>query len=102
MKRLSIIAVALCLSFCGSSALAQGIGSSIGHGLGTQHSSVSGGAFGSSAAAPGTNSLGTALGSSGHGRGYRIKGAPLGTGNAAVARENARVQRMVHSICRGC
>lgn len=98
MKKLSILCIALCLDLCGNSVLAQGIGG----GLGMQHSSASGGAFGSSAATPGTNSLGTALGSSGRGRGHRIKGPPLGTGNPAVDREDARAQRMVESICRGC
>jgi hypothetical protein len=64
--------------------------------------SVTGGAFGSSASAPGTNSLGTALPSSGRGRGHKIKGPALGTGNPAVDREDARVDKMVRSICRGC
>jgi hypothetical protein len=62
--------------------------------------SVTGGAFGSRATAPGTNSLGTALSSGGRGR--RMKGPPLGTGNPAVDREDKRVARTVHSICRGC
>jgi hypothetical protein len=65
------------------------------------HSS-SGGAFGTSAAAPGTNSLGTALPSPGRGK-KRMKGPPLGTGSPAVDREDAQVARIVHSsICRGC
>jgi hypothetical protein len=62
--------------------------------------SVTGGAFGSSAAAPGTNSLGTALSSSGAGLGP-IKGPLLGT-SPAVDREDAKVERMMGSICRGC
>jgi hypothetical protein len=67
------------------------------------HASTSGGAFGSSAAAPGTNSLSTALPSSGgRGRGAKMKGPPLGTGNPAVDREDAKVARIVRSICRGC
>ena len=65
------------------------------------HHSSSGGAFGSSAAAPGTNSLGTALSSDG-GRGRRMKGPALGTGNPAVDREDAKVDKLVKSICRGC
>jgi hypothetical protein len=95
MKKLSILCAALCLGLSGNWSFAYGFGG----GIGGQHS---GGAFGTSAAAPGTNSLGTALGSSGRGRGHRIKGPPLGTGNPAVDREDARVDRMVRSICRGC
>jgi hypothetical protein len=68
--------------------------------MGMHHSS-SGGAFGSSAAAPGTNSLGTALSTDG-GRGRRMKGPELGTGNPAVDREDAKVDKVVRSICRGC
>jgi hypothetical protein len=93
MKKLFI----LCLSFglCVSTvAFARG-------GLGMHHSS-SGGAFGSSAAAPGTNSLGTALSSDDPGSGRKTKGPALGTGNPAVDREDAKVARMVRSICRGC
>jgi hypothetical protein len=92
MTKLSILLAALCVS------LPMGAAS----GIGMQHSASSGGAFGSSAAAPGTNSLGTALSSSGRGH-RRMKGPPLGTGNAAVDREDAQVARIVHSsICRGC
>jgi len=69
-------------------------------GMGSRHSAVTGGAFGSRSTAPGTNSLGTALSSGGAGR--RMKGPPLGTGNPAVDREDKRVARVVHSICRGC
>jgi hypothetical protein len=69
-------------------------------GMGSHHSSVSGGAFGSSPTAPGTNSLGTALASDG--AGSAMKGPALGTGNPAVDREDARVAREVESICRGC
>jgi len=58
-----------------------------------------GGAFGSSAAAPGTNSLGTALSSSGAGR--PMKGPVLGT-SPAIDREEAKVEKMLGSICRGC
>ena len=64
------------------------------------HSSATGGAAGTSPTAPGTNSLGTALSSSG--AGAKQKGPELGTGNPAVDREDARVAKMVHSICRGC
>jgi hypothetical protein len=49
---------------------------------------------------PGTNSLGTALSSSGFGN-SQAKGPPLGT-NAAIDREDAHVDKIVRSICRGC
>jgi hypothetical protein len=70
-----------------------------GGGMGS-HASVTGGAFGTSAAAPGTNSLGTALSSSGIGNGP-MKGPLLGT-NPAIDREEAKVDKMIGSICRGC
>ena len=73
----------------------------LGLGSDSQHSSESGGVFGSSASRPGTNSLGTALAGP-RGNGVRKKGTLLGTGTAAIARENKRVERSVHSICRGC
>jgi hypothetical protein len=71
-----------------------------GGGMGSHHSSSTGGAFGASRTAPGTNSLGTALSSGGAGE--RTKGPPLGTGNPTVDREDKRVARIVGSICRGC
>jgi len=61
--------------------------------------SMTGGAFGTSAAAPGTNSLGTALPSSG--TGTAMKGSLLGT-SPAIDREDAKVDKMIGSICRGC
>jgi hypothetical protein len=51
MKKLSV----LCASLSVTAAFARG------GGMGSSHMSVTGGAFGTSAAAPGTNSLGTAL-----------------------------------------
>jgi hypothetical protein len=69
-------------------------------GLGMAHSSSMGGAFGTSPAAPGTNSLGTAL--SGGGSGMAQRGAALGTGSPAVDREDRKAAAMVNSICRGC
>jgi hypothetical protein len=95
MTKSSIICVALCLSLSAGAAFGRGLGG------GMHHSSISGGAYGSSAAAPGTNSLGTALSSSGGGNG-RMKGPPLGTGDPAVDREDAKAAKMVQSICRGC
>jgi hypothetical protein len=60
---------------------------------------MTGGALGTTAAAPGTNSLGTAVSSSGTER--PMKGPLLGT-DAAIDREEAKVDKMVGSICRGC
>ena len=99
MKKLSILCIIACLGLSGSAAFGRGHGG--GMGMGMHHSSMSGGAFGTSAAAPGTNSLGTALATAGRGEG-RLKGPPLGTGNPAVDREDAKVAKMVESICRGC
>jgi hypothetical protein len=93
MNRLLILTVALSI---GSSSTAF----SRGGGMGMHHSSATGGAAGTSPTSPGTNSLGTALSSGGAGGAQ--KGPPLGTGNPAVDREDARVAKMVHSICRGC
>jgi hypothetical protein len=93
MKKLFILCVALCMGFS-TAAFSRG-------GIESHHSSTTGGAFGTNAAAPGTNSLGTALSSTG-GSGAAEKGPELGTGNPAVDREDARVAKMVGSICRGC
>jgi hypothetical protein len=71
-----------------------------GSGMGMHHSSSStGGAFGASPTAPGTNSSGTALSSGGSGVGG---GPALGTGDPAVEREDRKAARMVSSICKGC
>jgi hypothetical protein len=93
MKKLSILCIALCAGLSVTAAFARG------GGMGS-HMSVTGGAFGTSAAAPGTNSLGTALSSSGTGNGP-MKGPLLGT-NPAIDREEAKVDKMIGSICRGC
>jgi hypothetical protein len=90
MKRLSVLCVALCVGLSTSAVLARGGG----------HMSVTGGAFGTSPATPGTNSSGTALPSSGVGDGP-MKGPLLGT-NPAIDREEAKVDKMISSICRGC
>jgi hypothetical protein len=71
-----------------------------GGGMG-MHSTFTGGAAGTSVAAPGTNASGTALSSGGVGEGA-TKGAALGTGDPAVAREDRKAARMVQSICKGC
>ena len=93
MKKLSVFCVALCVSLATTAAFARGGGS--------HHSSagVTGGASGTSPATPGTNSLGTALSSSGVGNAQ--KGPLLGT-NPAIDRDEARVNKMIGSICRGC
>jgi hypothetical protein len=93
MKKLSVVGIAICVNLSVTAAFARG-------GMGSQHGSVTGGAFGTSAATPGTNSLGTALSSSGTGEGP-MKGPLLGT-NPAIDREEAKVDKMIDSICRGC
>jgi hypothetical protein len=94
MKKLFVLCVALCVSLSTTAAFGGG------GGMGSPHMSVTGGAFGTSAAAPGTNSLGTALSSTGVGRGP-MKGPLLGT-SPAIDREEAKVDQMMGSICRGC
>ena len=91
MKRLSVFCVALCVLLPGA-AFARGGGSH-------QSAAMGGGAFGTRVGAPGTNSLGTVLSSSGVGR--RMKGPLLGT-NPAIDREEAKVNKMIASVCRGC
>jgi hypothetical protein len=100
MKKLFVIYVALCASLLTPAAFARGGGMGS-HGMSTMGGMSSmGGAFGTSAAAPGTNSSGTALSSSGVGNGP-MKGPLLGT-SPAIDREEARVEKMIGSICRGC
>ena len=100
MKKHSVLYVALCISLSVTAAFARG------GGIGSHHTSVAGGmpvtggALGTSAAAPGTNSLGTALSSNGVGNGPQ-KGPLLGT-NPATDHEDAKVDKMIGSICRGC
>jgi hypothetical protein len=93
MKKSTVLCVALCVSLSTTAVLARA------GGMGSPQMSMTGGAYGSSAAAPGTNSLGTALSSSGFGR--RMKGPVLGT-SPAIDREEAKVEKMMGSICRGC
>jgi hypothetical protein len=94
MKRFSTVCVTLCVGLSTTAVFARG-----GGGMGS-HMSVTGGASGTSAAAPGTNSLGTALSSSGIGHGP-MKGSLIGT-SPAIDREEAKVDKMINSICRGC
>jgi hypothetical protein len=94
MKKLSILCIALCVGLSTTAAFARG------GGMGSHMSAMGGGAFGTSAAAPGTNSLGTALSSSGVGHGP-MKGPLLGT-SPAIDHEEAKVDKMIEGICRGC
>jgi hypothetical protein len=94
MQKLSVVFVALCVSLSGTAAFARGGGG------GSHHSSITGGAAGTSVGTPGTNSSGTALSSGGVGNGAQ-KGPLLGT-NSAVDREDAKAEKMIKSICRGC
>ena len=75
MKSICILC-AIGLAFSTTAAFARGGGMG-GMSMGASHMSVTGGAFGTSAASPGTNSLGTALSSTGAGR--PMKGPLLGT-----------------------
>jgi len=75
MKKLSVLCVSL--STTATFARGGGVGS---------HMSVAGGAFGTSPAPPGTNSLGAALSSSG--LGHPMKGPLPGT-NLAIDREGS-------------
>jgi hypothetical protein len=97
MKKLSLVCLAFCIGLSTSAAFARGGGMGS---MGSHASISSGGALGTSAATPGTNSLGTALPSSGVAEGP-MKGPLLGT-SPAVDREEARVEKMMGSICRGC
>lgn len=95
MRLLSLPCFVFCLVLSATAVFARG-------GMGSMGSHMSmGGTLGTSAATPGTNSMGTALPSSG-GSGHAIKGPLLGT-NAAIDKEDARVEKMLEgSICRGC
>ncbi len=91
MKSLSLLVLATCLVLS-NAALARG-------GMGSHMST--GGALGTRIAAPGTNSLGTALPSDGVG-GHVMRGPLLGT-DAAIDKEDAQLQkRLEGAICRGC
>jgi hypothetical protein len=98
MKKFSILCIALCISLSTTAVFARGGGMGAPH-MSMTGMSMTGGAFGSSAATPGTNALGTALPSSGFG--HPMKGPALGT-SPAVDREEAKVEKMMGSICRGC
>ena len=97
MKNRLIICIALGLALSSTTAFARG-GMGMSH-MGPAQMGIGGGSFGTSPYTPGTNSLGTALPSSGAGR--PIKGPLLGT-SPAVDQEEAKVEKMLGSICRGC
>ncbi len=92
MKKLSVLCIALCIDVSATAAFARG------GGMGSHHSSM---ALGIRADTPGTNSLGTALSSDGAGNGRPMKGPLLGT-SSAIDQEEAKVDKMIGSICRGC
>jgi hypothetical protein len=91
--------IAICIGLTTTAAFARG------GGMGSHHSftlgiPVTGGASGERVNAPGTNSLGTALSTSGFGT-SSPKGPLLGT-SSAVDREEAKVTKALTSVCRGC
>jgi hypothetical protein len=95
MKPVSLLLFPACLLLPEAAFARGGMGSHM------SMSMTGGGALGTSAAAPGTNSLGTALPSSGIG-GRAMKGPLLGT-DPTIDKEDARLQKMLEgSICRGC
>lgn len=93
MKSFAVVCVLAGVALSGT-AFARG-------GMGPHISMESGGALGTSAAAPGTNSMGTALPSS-DSRGHAAKGPLLGT-DPTITKDDARLEKMLEgSICRGC
>jgi hypothetical protein len=97
MKNLCLLCLAVCIGFAAPAFARGGMGSHHSSGLGIP---VTGGASGEKVSAPGTNSLGTALSTSGFGNSSQ-KGPLLGT-SAGVDREEAKVTRALASVCRGC
>jgi len=114
MKKLSVLCIAFCVCVPAAAFARGGMGSHGGmasHGMGSP--GLGSPSLGSPAMGlnqvprtgqpfntPGTNSLGTALSSSGTGS-AQAKGPLLGT-SAAIDREDAQVDKTVRSICRGC
>ncbi|MBR1269368.1 hypothetical protein JQ629_17780 [Bradyrhizobium sp. AUGA SZCCT0222] len=95
MKKLSVLCIALCFGLSTTAAFARG-GMGGAHGMGSSHMSMmGGGALGTTAAAPGTNSSGTALSSDGVGR-------PMLDTKPAIDPEDAKIDKRINSICRGC
>jgi hypothetical protein len=98
IKTLAIGCVVLSTLFP-AAAFSRG-GGGMGGGMHHSSSPSTGGASGTSPTAPGTNSAGTALSSSG--TGSAEKGASLGTGDPAADQQDRKATRMISSICRGC
>jgi hypothetical protein len=103
MKKLSVLCIAFCVCVSPTAFARGGMGShgtgSLGMGspaTGLNQVPRTGQPFNT----PGTNSLGTALSSSGIGN-RQANGPLLGT-DAAIDREDKQVDKMVRSICRGC
>jgi hypothetical protein len=101
MKKTLVICIAVGLGIWSPIAFARG---GMGGGMGMSHMGSAqgvgaGGSFGTSIYTPGTNSLGTALPSSGIGR--PMKGPLLGT-SPEVDHEEAKVEKALGSVCRGC
>ncbi|PSO18367.1 hypothetical protein [Bradyrhizobium sp. MOS003] len=93
MRLFPVVCVAVCIGLSGTASARGGTGSHMSMG--------GGGTLGTSAAAPGTNSLGTALPAS-DGGGHVTKGPLLGT-DPTIDKEDARLEKMLEgSICRGC
>ena len=90
MKYLNVACVVLFVAVSGAALAQTSSGSSSSPG------SASGGSLGSSAGAPGTNSLGTALPSGGG----RTSGSAAG--NIDTEREDKKVDQKIKSICKGC
>ena len=90
MRSFAVVCILASVALSGIASACGGMGSHMG-----------GGALGTSAAAPGTNSLGTALPSS-DGGGHAMKGPLLGT-DPTITKDDARLEKMLEgSICRGC
>ena len=100
MKTQLVIAIVFCLTLSSTVAFARGGMSGMGMSHMTGAAQIgAGGSFGTSPFAPGTNSAGTALSSSGIGR--PMSGPLLGT-SPALDQEEAKVEKALGSICRGC
>ena len=92
MKPLALLLIVACLMLS-ESAFARG-------GMGSHMSMAGGGALGTSRAAPGTNSSGTALPS---GMGGHVRQGTVLSTDATMEKEDARLQKVLEgSICRGC
>lgn len=98
MRSFAAVCILASVALSGTASARGGMGSHVS----ISHMSMGrGGTFGTSAAAPGTNSLGTALPSS-DGGGHAMKGPSIGT-DPTITKDDARLDKMLEgSICRGC